>query len=223
MKRQGATIGQKNAQFAKRFKKPVAPSKYLPSGASTSKAGAQPEKKNADAAPVTTSITFGQTTANLFLLNATAQGAGATQRIGRRFQMKSIFVRWNGTLAATTTGSSSLRMLIVYDKEPKGAAPTALQVLDADNIAGLMNLDNSKRFSILIDEVIPSCSVQGPTSWNVNRYRKLDHVVETLDANNNSIVDIITGSVYALFWQDGQLGIASPVSTFRSRIRFIDL
>lgn len=194
----------------------------LPMGAMTFKAGNAPEKKNIDTVSTAT-ITFNQTTANLLLLNATNQGVGASQRLGRRFMMKSIFIRWNATLAATTTGSSSLRCLIVYDKEPKGAALTAVSVLTADVIYSLMNLDNSRRFSILMDEVISVMGTQGPQSFNVNRYRKLNHQVETLDANNGTIADIQTGSVYALFWQDGGLLVASPNNGFACRIRYIDV
>lgn len=193
----------------------------LPQGAMSVQAGMAPEKKNIDVVSTTT-ITFNQTTANLVLLNATNQGVGASQRIGRRFIMKSIFIRWNGTMAATTTGSSSLRCLIVYDKESRGAALTAVSVLTADVIYALMNLDSSRRYTVLLDEVIPTLGAQGPQSFNVNRYRKLNHQVETTDTNNGSIVDIQTGSVYALFYQDGGLLVASPNNGFASRIRFVD-
>lgn len=48
------------------------------------------EKKNIDTTSGTSEITFGQTTANLLLLNGCAYGTAATQHIGRTTLMKSV-------------------------------------------------------------------------------------------------------------------------------------
>lgn len=181
-----------------------------------------PELKTIDTVVANSRITFNSAVSVSNLLNVTAQGVGAQQRLGRKFRMKSLFIRWNGDLAPTTTGSASLRMLVVYDKEPEGAAPPIASVLVADNIGSVMNLDNQARFSVLCDEVIQCVGTQGPQSWNVKRYIKLNHQTVTSDTNNNSIVDIQTGSIYAFFWQSGQLLIASPTGNFYSRVRFVD-
>lgn len=78
-------------------------------------ASSRAEKKNVDSSS-TALITAGQTTGNLLILNGLGQGAGQGQRIGRSVMMKSLYVRWQGSLAATTAGHSPLRFIIVYDK-----------------------------------------------------------------------------------------------------------
>lgn len=220
-KRTTSEIHSKNKQFAKRFKK-AAPAK-VPRGAINRTGAGKPELKNIDVVTANSRVAVNNTGALLTLLNPTAQGVGAQQRLGRKFRMRSIFVRWSGGLAPTTTGNGGLRLLIVYDKEPNGVALTAVQVLTVDDISGLMNLDNQDRFSVLVDELIPCVGTQGPQAWTMKRYQKLNHEVITTDTNNGTVADIITGSVYALFYSGaGTFQVAAPTGSFESRIRFQD-
>lgn len=187
------------------------------------------ESKNLDVATATT-ITFGQATANLALLNGCDDGATSTTRIGRKITITSLTWRWRGSLAPTTTGASGLRMLIVRDNQANGAAPLATDILQADVINSMMNLDNSKRFKVLVDEMVSCVGTSGPQAWNLKGYRQFEKPSKNKAGlevvfNNNStatITSIITGSIYVLFYQDGNLLVASPSSNLYTRFRFID-
>lgn len=186
------------------------------------------EKKNIDATNSNT-ITFAQTTSNLFLLNGCDDGATATTRVGRRITMTSMELRWSGSFAATTAGTSPLRMLVVYDKQTNAAAPAATDVVVVDSLNSMMQLSNSRRFQVLADEIVEEFGAAGPQSF----YRKIHRdftakgTQEGLNVEFNTastaVVDSITsGSVYAFFWQNGNIITANPTTNLYSRIRFLD-
>jgi hypothetical protein len=186
-----------------------------------SRKGLEPEKKNVDTT-INTSIVFGQSTGTLQLLNGLVPGNSATTRIGRTVTMRSLEIRWLGSLAPTTTGSSPLRMLVIYDKQTNASAPMATDILVSDLIDSPMNLSNSKRFIIIANEEISCVGTAGPQSWFSNIYRKLNLPIEFNTATNGTVGDIVTGAIFALFYQEGTLLVASPSNLFYSRIRFID-
>lgn len=221
MKRQATTLLIKNPEYNKKPKQMVVfkpkPSLANPTTSNVRKL----EKKNIDVTSSAT-IVFNTSTAFGLLLNNCVEGSAPTNHIGRAIQMKSIQWRWQGTLAPTTTGAASLRMLIVYDKQSNGAFPATNQIVAADNLISPMNLANSKRFIILADQDIPYVGTAGPQAWDVKGYRKINLTTEFNETNGNTIADIQTGAVLALFWQSGQLLVASPTNNFYSRIRFED-
>lgn len=189
------------------------------------------EKKNLDVpfTGVQAVVVFGQATAQRWLLNAANQGTTASTRAGRRITMKNMSWLFNISLAPTTTGASPLRFLVVYDKQTNGAAPAATDVLVSDIIGSPMNLNNSRRFKILVDEVYDGIGTQGPGSIMRKGFRDFTKggrnqglEVEFKDASGNGIADILTGSVYAFVWQDGNLLIANPTAYIYTRIRFTD-
>ncbi len=187
------------------------------------------ELKNLDTLGTAT-ITFGQTTANLALINGIDDGNTSTTRIGRRIVLTSLAWRWSGELAATTTGASGLRMLIVYDKQANAAAPLATDVLQVDQMASMMNLDNSKRFKVLLDHLVPCVGTGGPQAWNEKGFIQFEKPtkgkpgleVTFNNASTATIASIVTGSIYAIFYQGGGLLVASPTSRLYTRFRFLD-
>jgi len=180
------------------------------------------ELKNIDLSS-TTVITFNQVTANTpILLNGVAQGTTATTRLGRRITMKSLLVKGDFSMTATGTGASPLRCLIVYDSQTNAVAATATDVLAADQFDSPMNLSNSRRFKTLLDEQIPCLGAAGPAAVHINRYVKLNHSVEFNTGSAGTVGDIQTGSIYMLWYQNGGLLTASPLSHVYTRVRFSD-
>jgi len=179
------------------------------------------EKKNIDVNTAAT-IIFGQATVStLTHINPITQGAAGNQRIGRESTMRSIHYRWIGSLAPTTTGTSALRLLIIYDKQPNKALPGITDVLTIDSIESPMNLDNNKRFVILVDQEVECIGTQGPQSWYIKGYRKIGLPTEFFNTGG-SIASCNTGSVIAITYQNGNLLIANPSSQLYTRIRFDD-
>lgn len=184
--------------------------------------GAAEEKKNIDVV-MGAGIIFAQTVADVVPINVPCiEGTSPTTHVGRRIKMKSIFVRWEGSMAPTGTGSSPLRMLIVYDKQSNKLQTAAADVLALDAIESPMNLSNNKRFIILLDEIVQCVGTQGPQAWMIERFRKIDLDVEFNEANGGTFADVNTGLVTAFFYQNSNILIASPIGAFYSRIRFVD-
>lgn len=181
------------------------------------------ERKNLDVLN-TTAIVAAQTTSSLFLLNGCDDGATATTRVGRRITMTSIYIKWVGSFAATTAGSSPLRLVVVYDKQTNASAPTATDVFQVDQISSQLNLSNSRRFRVLIDEVVQELGTQGPQSWFRTIYRDFPKGlnVEFNTASTANVDSITSGSVYAFIWQNGNIITAAPTQALYSRIRFTD-
>lgn len=188
----------------------------------------QPEKKNVDLI-VAGPITFNQATANLTLLNGNTYGNTATTHVGRKIRMTSIQYRWRGgtSSANTATGSSALRMLVVYDKQANHAAPTALQVCTVDSIVSPMNLNFSQRFVVLFDEIIapytPQYGVDGTAAFYRKGYKATNLVTEFNTGSVGDITDIETGSIYALFWQDGNILVGTPSNAVYFRMKYEDV
>lgn len=178
------------------------------------------ELKNIDN-NLSTKIQLG-TSGILTLLNGVQQGVGAAQRLGRRTIMKSLLIKIDVTLVPTTTGSSPLRFLVVYDAQANAAAPIASDVLAVDTIIAPMNLGNSRRFKTLCDIETPVVGTQGPQSYFCTRFVKMNLPVEFNVGSAGTIGDISTGSVYLLSYQDGGLGTLAPTANIYTRIRFAD-
>lgn len=184
--------------------------------------GRKEEKKNIDATSTAT-VVFATTTSPAGLpLNVMAEGTTPITHVGRHVNMKSIQFRWVGSLAPTTTGSTPLRCLVVYDKQPNGAVAATTQVVQVDELQSPMNLANNRRFIILADQKVDCVGTAGPQSWDITFFRKIDLPVEFNENNSGTITDVNTGAVLAFFWSEGTLLVASPTNAFYSRIRFTD-
>lgn len=181
------------------------------------------EKKNIDVQSAASTVVAGQVTATVVpLVIGCIEGTAPTQHVGRRVQLKSLQVRWQGSMSSTSINSSPLRIVVIYDKQANAAQCTAAQVFAQDQISSPMNLSNSKRFIILLDKEIECVGTQGPQSWSINEFRKIDLPIEFNETNGGTVADITTGSVTAFFYQIGQIATASPLSSFYSRLRFTD-
>lgn len=182
------------------------------------------EKKNLDVSINTaTLLVQGATTAvGTPLLQGITQGAGDSQHVGRSITMSSFQYRFTGQLATTTTRASSIRILVIYDKQANAAQCTAAQVLTADQLSSPMNLTNNKRFIVISDEIIPCVGTSGPQSFYKGIYKKINLPVEFNTTNGGTIADITTGSMTAFFYTDGSFGVANPETSFYSRIRYSD-
>lgn len=182
---------------------------------------ARPEKKNFDIS-ATGTIVAAQTTAVVNQLFTPDEGTGHTEHQGRKVNVRSLQYWWNGSLAATSGGSSGLRLVILFDKQTNAATPSTVTAFVTDVLNGARNLDYSERFIVLVDEKINCVGTAGPQSWFISGFRKLNLITEFNSVNNGTIGDITSGSYIAFTWQDGQIITADPVSRLRTRIMFTD-
>lgn len=163
------------------------------------------------------------TTGTPLLINGVAQGNDLNNRIGRKFQIKSILIRGNIRAGSTAVSGRSWRFLVIYDKQCNGTALTTAQVLSANNMGGLQNLDNRERFVILADKMkwvgAPNAD---NTEVNLKLYLKCNLPV-TNSGTGATVASIATGSIYVLGCSDVVAGTAAPApQNLTARIRYKD-
>lgn len=160
-----------------------------------------------------------------------AQGAGAAQYIGNQLTLTSVQMRFELNNNTAALINSSIRVMIVYDKE--GGTPTFTQVLDMDTITSAYlapyNYDTQKRFKIMYDRSFvlnpqtvntftPGTGVT--TALNivgklVRLKRRLNKIVKLLD---NGTIE--TGSLHLMAVSDDSTN--SPTIAYGSRVYFKD-
>lgn len=157
------------------------------------------------------------------LLNGCAPGSSAETRIGRKITMKSIYIRYSySRSAATMTGGSPGRILIVYDKQSNAAAPAITDILLADDYHSMNNLSNRDRFITLFDSVTEPISDTNNVCVGDTLYKGMNLDVMFNGGNAGTIGDITSGAIYAFAATTNRIGVSNPQVVFRSRIRYTD-
>lgn len=152
-------------------------------------------------------------------LNLPVNGPELYQRVGRKIYMKSIQIR--GTVENILTTNVDIgRIIVFYDSQPNGAAPTLATLLQDSNAAAAtsvlseINLANRQRFKILRDYqlALPPCTnvagavtnqtIQDPinNSFNIEGkhwFVKLKGLETIYNATNGgTIADINSGAIW---------------------------
>lgn len=166
-------------------------------------------------------------TAVLALLNGIAESDDNTGRDGRQATMKSVALK--GYIAQDVTRAAVLaRLCIVWDNAPNGVAPTAVQIMSAENSCSYPLLDNQNRFTILRDvqyelgrsDGSVSTAVAGsPSVHAIDLYVPLDAITQ-FSGTGATIASIQGGALYLLAQASPSTG--SATFTLASRVRFSD-
>jgi len=172
------------------------------------------------------------------LLNGCVAGSQNYQRIGRKINLKSLQIRGHLFPSDTTTNTCLVRMLIVFDKQSNGAAPTWGDVIKSQNIAGttsstvtdMLNLDNRDRFEVIRDKTWSfnyGESSNGyspcPGSYEITEYIRLSDRPTVYNAGTAGTVgDIQSGSLY-VFWFCDQAAVTGASVDISYRTRFVDV
>lgn len=199
-------------------------------GSQAGRAGLVASRRQPPPLPLLPSVEFKSITAGLAavaegtvnLVNPAVMGTDLFNRVGRQFMMRS--VECHGYMLVTCgagSGSTVTRCLLVYDRQSNGVAPAIADVLDADNAYAMRNLNNRKRFKILMDRRIPlsfeNAAVAASATVNVDFYRKLRHPVEFNAGNAGTVADITSGALFFILCTD--TGAAATVNTFTGNVR----
>lgn len=152
------------------------------------------------------------------LISGVATGTDGTTRIGRKILMKSFQIRY---ICGSGNPQSQHRVLVIYDKQANGALPTASQVVDTNSFMSPMNLANSDRFVVVMDDISDS---QQSSALNISGKRYVKCNLEAIfSGTTNGIASITSGSIFIMVANNADPTIGSVSSFyFTSRIRFID-
>lgn len=189
------------------------------------------------------------TSAGIFssALNATVAGANESNRIGRKISMRSVQIR--GAVYPYQAGAAPIRdfirLILVYDRQPNGAAPALADVLEDVDQAGTrtttsfsgLNLSNADRFKVLRDWhwAMPVANLAGAASgdeqvsdpgatlMSIKAFVKLNGLETHYNAGAaGTIADITTGALFLL-----AVGLSAEANAqyrflFDTRVRYAD-
>lgn len=158
------------------------------------------------------------------ILNASVPGSTASDRIGRKIVMRNLFIRWSFNMAATSTGGSPFRILIVYDKQCNAAAPAITDILLTDDVKSTMNLSNRDRFIVIWDKLTPAIGTTVAQAIHGKKFINLGGLETMYNTGSAGTVgDITSGSMFLFTAQVGTIGTASPAFDSRCRIKYTDV
>ncbi len=160
-------------------------------------------------------------------LNLIAQGAGESQRLGRKVVIKSIYVRGAYALSQTTADNSShgiVRCIIYVDRQCNGATAAVLDILETADFQSHRDLTQTQRFKILMDKSQalnkPGGAGNGtandwPTVQRLFKFYKRVEVPILFDGATGAITEICCNNIGVLFITD----TTNAVPLFFSKIR----
>jgi len=178
------------------------------------------------------------------LLNGVASGSAFYQRVGRKICMKSLYI--TGTITPFTSGATAIsqsycRVIVVYDSQANGVAPTWANVIQSYTAGGTpsngvldqFNLDNRERFRILADRrwdmpgfsgtaVTTVPSGNSSSDQVVKMFIKLRNLEVQFSADTAGIGSIATGSIYILSLSDYAPATNYYLMSYTARIRYSD-
>jgi hypothetical protein len=164
--------------------------------------------------------------ATIQLLNGLNLGTDESNRIGRQITMKTVQLRGVVYAANTTVGQGAIRTIIVLDQEvPQsssiGQTMLITDFLVSDGLSNQLNLNNRKRFKVLMDRVdeLSGCTVNtgNPQTQVFNFYKKIDLTAEFNANSNGTITDFTKNAIYLITYSVG-LTVTVPVNNLNSRI-----
>lgn len=180
--------------------------------------------------------------ASITLLNLCALGSDMTNRIGRKYINKSIYVRgYCSTIPAAAANKTNTqcigqlaRCILFVDYQPNGASPNSTDVLKEANSGSQLNLNNRDRFRILWDktyalgpyvvDTTATQSIMGTCQQVavVKKFKKIN--VETIynSTNAGTIADINSGAIYMMWIGNVSGSTLSSAARVSVRVRFSD-
>jgi hypothetical protein len=149
------------------------------------------------------------TTGGIQLLNGIATGTALDQRLGREVRCGSLRGNLLSYVTATTGVDQLHRILLVWDRQPNGAALAILDVLDATTVYAQQNIANISRFKILWDVFHAlNASPESGSLKAIELSCPIKKVVIYNSGTAGTVADIATGSLYLI-----SLGNIAPGAT----------
>lgn len=185
------------------------------------------EKKAVDVDPANY---VADTTGSVTLLNGIATGTDFTDRIGRKVALKSLFIRGRICNIDNNIGPTVARLIVVYDMQTNGAAPSVTDILKSATSQAQLNLNNRDRFKVIVDkqwglgQIVDTATqtyAAGQDTYPIRIFRKLPNLDQQFQGTTAAVGSIATGALWMVTIGDqpanggGQFGVST-------RVRFTD-
>lgn len=178
----------------------------------------------------------------LFPLNGIQSGSGINQRVGRRCNFSSIYIRgstYQSVTAPTPTSAFAprgCRIIVFVDKQANATVPTVTELLQGtryDSVATTtwstaLNLSNAQRFHVIMDKQFVLQST-GPTwlqggSVSHKIYKRINVSTQYNAGTTGTYTDIQTGAIWIMLLCDptAVTGQLPPAFEGTIRLRYVD-
>lgn len=163
------------------------------------------------------------TTSAVTLLNGCARGDDINERTGREVVMRSIQLCVRATVTAGTGIDQWHRYIVVYDRQTNGAALTFANVISALDVSAPRNLENRRRFTILMDKKFHlNATAESGSQRLISYYRRLRHPITFNNGDAGTVADITTGSLYLITYGSVAAGQTAGSAYGVVRVRYED-
>lgn len=134
------------------------------------------------------------------------QGAGESERIGRKVVVRKLHVNGDIILPGSATATFTedvVRLIIFWDKQTNGAAATVGQILASASYLAYRNLQQTGRFNILSDKkyTINASAGNGTSTADKRAHWRLNlncKIPLEFDASTGAITDLTTNNLGVL-------------------------
>jgi len=176
---------------------------------------AAPEKKYLD---LTANAQAMASTASLVLLNGMVIGNSGSTREGQSINLLYSWLQFD-IICNTTSVGSVVRMMLVYDKQPNGAAFTAANLLVTNtNLNSPFVIGYGHRFRVLWDRRYALSAVGGNYQIIKRVFKKMFLKTTFNTGDAGTVADIATGSLYLFYISDEATN--TPTLSYYHRLRY---
>lgn len=197
------------------------------------------EKKVFDLTPTQFQV---NTTGQFNLLCSPQAGPDINERIGRKIQIKSVYIRGlvsseagdqDGPVVTTSPGQLA-RMIVFTDNQPNGAAPAVTDLLQSASALSQLNINGRDRFKIHIDKqwALKPYAYNNTSGFalaalsDAIAYKKFKVLNEETIFNatvSATITQITSGALYMFFIGTVPTGANDATAAFSTRVRYTDM
>lgn len=159
--------------------------------------------------------------AQTLLINGITLGTQQGQRVGNRIRLKRAVGRVNFSQsgAAATLAPNSVRLLVVLDKQPNGAAPSYTQLFTnttaGEEYLSAINVDGEKRYKVLYDKLftlqVHGGSTNTPEEKTVRINIPLHKVITVYNGTGSTVAAVNTNALHFMYLSDTSSAAANPV------------
>ncbi len=156
------------------------------------------EEKKYDINTINLTVAIGGNAGQVQLLNGLVQGTSGATRLGDKIALKTLSGRINVKIGNGEVDGCVVRMVIVYDRDSDGVAPSWSSLFGAEDL--LRNYDfrtDPGKLDVLCDKTftVRTDTNQIPVKFWYNLKDRITH----FQGNAGTIADITKGALYVMF------------------------
>lgn len=168
------------------------------------------------------------TTGSVAFLIPVTSTTGVSGRIGNIIEIRSMELRIRCAVTPGTGVDQVQRYSIVLDKQCNAVGPTTLgQVYQTGTVMSTRNLENRKRFRLLLDKTFALNATAEPGSQNFRKFyikfrRPIRVTFNNVGGSPATVADVVSNSLHLLSCGSEAAGATAGTHYWYCRLRYTD-